>query len=60
MIYIDINVIFYFSTQYRNPTILETVSIASESVKTDNLFIEIQRQGIILAPMCLCKGKMWK
>ena len=24
------------------------------------LFIEIQWHGIILAPMCLCQGKMWK
>ena len=43
-------------SQYRNPTILETVSIPTAM---RILFIEIQWQGIILAPMCLCQGKMW-
>ena len=36
----------------------ETVSVAGKRVNTDlienPLFIEIQRQGIILAPVCLC------
>ena len=48
----------HFESFYRNP---ETVSIAGKWVDTDRIenrfFIEIQRQGIILAPMCLCLGK---
>ena len=46
------NVIFL--SFYRNPTISETVSIASKWVNMQDFFIEIQRQGIIVAPMCLC------
>ena len=45
---------------YDNPTILETVSILASKYVNGPFFIEIQRQGIILAPMCLCQGKMWK
>ena len=44
-------------SRYRNPTILETVSIPTTM---RILFIEIQWQGIILALMCVCQGKMWK
>ena len=44
-------------SRHRNPTILETVSIPTAM---RILFTEIQWQGIILAPMCLCQGKMWK
>ena len=43
----------HFESFYRNPTILETVLIASKWVHTENLFIEIQWEEIILAPMCL-------
>ena len=54
----------HFGSFYHNPTILETVSIlASKQVNgsTQKIFyIKIQRRGIILAPMCLCQGKMWK
>ena len=54
----------HFGSLYHNPIILETVSIlASKHVNgsTQKIFyIKIQRQGIILAPMCLCQGKMWK
>ena len=54
----------YFGSFYRNPTILEMVSTAIKSVSTPTvmriLFIEIQWQKIIIAPMCLCHGKMWK
>ena len=39
----------HFGFFYRNSTILETVW-----VNTENLFIEIQRQEIIPALMCLC------
>ena len=47
----------HFGSFYRNPTILETVSIAW--VNTKNIFlIEIQRHEIILAAMCLCKYKV--
>ena len=41
----------HFGYFYRNPIIFETVSIASKLVNTDNFFIEIQWQGIILAPV---------
>ena len=45
----------YFESFYRNP---ETGSVAGKWVDTDlienRFLIEIQRQGIILAPMCLC------
>ena len=45
----------HFESFYRNP---ETVSVAGKWVDTDlienRFFTEIQRQGIILAPMCLC------
>ena len=44
-------------SRYRNPTILETVSIP---IAMRILFIEIQWQGIILTLMCLCQGKMRK
>ena len=44
-------------SRYRNQTILEMVSIPTAM---GILFIEIQWQGIILAPMWLCQGKMWK
>ena len=44
-------------SRYQNPTILETVSIPTPM---RILFIEIQWQGTILGPMCLCQGKMWK
>ena len=46
--------------QFCNPTILEAVLIANKHVKwvktdpTEIFFIEIQREGIILASMCLC------
>ena len=54
----------FFGSFYHNPTILETVSIlASKHVNGSTqkiFFIKIQRQGIILALMCLCQGKMWK
>ena len=54
----------HFGSFYHNPTILETVSIlASKYVNgsTRKIFcIEIQWQGKILAPTCLCQGKMWK
>ena len=49
-----------------SPRCLEWSSIAAVSRALRELstprifFIEIQRQGIILAPMCLCEGKMWK
>ena len=44
----------HFGSFYRNPTIFETVAIASKWVNAEIFFIEIQRQGIILAPVCLC------
>ena len=44
----------HFGFFYRNRTILETVSNASQCVNTENRFIEIQRQGILLASMCFC------
>ena len=54
----------HFGSFYHNPTILETVSIlASKHVNGSTqkmFFIEIQRQGIILAMMCLCQSKIWK
>ena len=39
---------------FHNTAILEMVSIASKWVNTENRLIEMQQQGIILAPMCLC------
>ena len=42
-----------FGSFYRNPTILETVLIASKWVHRD-IFTEMQRQGVILSSMCLC------
>ena len=40
---------------------MAAVSRALREMSTRRIFfIEIQRQGIILAPMCLCWGKMWK
>ena len=43
----------------------ETVSVAGKvgsqhGPHWKSFFIEIQRQGIILASVCLCKSKMWK
>ena len=49
-----------------SPRCLEWSSMAAVSQALHELstrsifFIEIQRQGIILAPVCLCSGKMWK
>ena len=58
IICVDMNVISdLFTGVHRNPTILEMVSIPTAM---RILFIEIQWQGIILAPMCLCQGKMGK
>ena len=49
----------HFGTFYHNPPISETVSIASKWANTEEIFFtEIQRQGIILAPMGLYSGKM--
>ena len=61
IICIDINIILdlFF---YRNPTILETVSmlVIKGSTRKNIFFIdEMQRQGIILSPMCIW-GKMCK
>ena len=40
---------------------MAAVSRALRELSTRRIFfIEIQQQGIILAPMCLCEGKMWK
>ena len=54
----------HFGSFYHNPTVLETVSIlASKHVNGSTrkiFFMEIQRQGISLAPMCLCQCQMWK
>ena len=56
----------HFGSFYRDPTIIETVSIASQWVNTfaqtdwKAVFNEIQRKGIFPAPMWLCWGKMWK
>ena len=54
----------HFGSFYHNPTILEKVSILAckhvSGSTRKSFFIEIQWQGIILAPMCFCRGKMWK
>ena len=36
------------------------INVTLDLLALSNNFIEIQWQGIIPAPMCLCKGKMWK
>ena len=47
----------HFGYFWRNPTLLETVAITSEWANIDLIeifIIEIQRHGIIVAPMCIC------
>ena len=46
----------HFGSFHHHPTIFNTMKPTAMQI----LFIEIQWQGIILAPMCLCQGKMWK
>ena len=57
IICVDMNVISDLFQGTATQQFLETVSIPTTM---RILFIEIQWQGIILAPMCLCQGKMWK
>ena len=45
------------SSGYHNPTILETISIHCQLMGQHGRFF-VQRQGIVLAPMCLCEGKI--
>ena len=62
---IDVNVIWLILNLSTTIQLAETVSVAGKvgsqhGPHWKSFFIEIQRQGIILASVCLCKSKMWK
>ena len=54
----------HFGSFYHNPAIYRRFRLLVKWVNTDLIlekcFIKIKRQGMILAPMCLCLVKMWK
>ena len=59
------NVIWLILNLSTTIQLAETVSVAGKvgsqhGPHWKSFFIEIQRQGIILALVCLCKSKMWK
>ena len=50
----------HFESFYHNPISRDGFGCSQHGPHWKSFFIEIQRQGIILASVCLCKSKMWK